>query len=112
MQDAFASEANAVGTWERIGYKMDDTMNFDYIEASPTSANDGTAAITASASLGKTWSAKNKVAMNDCTVSSGTGSCEWSLTMTGDAKGNGVSYAAGISSAAKMLTPSFQNLAR
>lgn len=91
---------------------MDDTQNFDYIETSPTGAADGTAAITAGGALGKTWSTKNRVAMNDCTVSSGVGACEWSLTIEGDAKGNGVKYTVGISSEAKMLTPSFQNLAR
>lgn len=91
---------------------MDDTQNFDYIETAPTGANDGTAAISAEGDLGKTWSTKNRVALNDCTVASGVGACEWSLTIAGDTKGNGVKYTVGISTEAKMLTPSFQNLAR
>ena len=66
LQEAYASENNAVGTWTQIGYKDPGagnnhmTTNFDY-SAKATTA-DGM------------WQAKNRVALNDCVANS-----TWSL---------------------------------
>lgn len=58
LQEAYASENNAVGTWAAIGYKDPGagnnhmTTNFDYSAKAATA--DGM------------WQAKNRVALNDC----------------------------------------------
>ena len=58
LQEAYASENNAVGTWAQIGYKDPGagnghkTTNFDY--SSQAEAADGK------------WVASNRVALNDC----------------------------------------------
>ena len=57
LQEAYASENNAVGTWAAIGYKDPGagnnhmTTNFDYSAKAATT--DGM------------WQAKNRVALND-----------------------------------------------
>ena len=67
LQEAYASENNAVGTWAAIGYKDPGagnnhmTTNFDYSEKSETT--DGM------------WVASNRVALNDCEAGK-----KWSLT--------------------------------
>ena len=58
LQEAYAAENNAVGTWAQIGYKDPGagnghkTTNFDY--SSQAEAADGK------------WVASNRVALNDC----------------------------------------------
>lgn len=67
LQEAYASENNAVGTWTQIGYKDPGagnghkTTNFDY--SSKAEATDGM------------WVASNLVALNDCAAGK-----KWSLT--------------------------------
>ena len=62
LQEAYASENNAVGTWTQIGYKDPGagnnhmTTNFDYSEKA--TSTDGM------------WQAKNRVALNDCAAQS------------------------------------------
>ena len=99
LQDAYASESNAVGSWKLIGYKMAPNTNFTY----SGNEDDGTVAVSGlSGKLG--WKAINNIAMNDCTTSS---PCEWNLKMSEGNDGNGVAYAAYESSNAQALTPSF-----
>lgn len=106
MQDAYLSEANQVGSWELIGYKMEDTNNFDYTEGT---LEDGSLAIS-SLSAKQTWSAKNKASMNECGM--GTEACEWTLTLNAANNGNGVAYTAGLSDDAKQLTPTFEKIGK
>lgn len=109
LQEAFVSEANAIGDWDRIGYKMEDTPNFDYAEVT-TMTHDQTTALSALTSAAQYWSAKNKVAMNDCTVSGGVGACEWKISLEAAASGNGIKATA--TAGDKMLTPSFEMIGK
>jgi len=74
LQDAYVSEANAVGSWKLIGYVAPGstsastegaTTNFGYLAASPA-ANGETVAISTFSSATKVWGVRNLVALNDC----------------------------------------------
>ena len=86
---------------------MDNTTNFTYSDET-TAYTDHTVALEPDADLGNTWKAANNVAMNEC----GALECEWTLTLTGDDKGNGIKYTAAVSDDAVMLTPSFTNIGK
>ena len=110
LQEAFVSEANAIGDWTRIGYKMDDTPNFDY-EPVTDAANDGTTMLTDVAATAY-WQATNKVAMNDCGMTGGTGACSWTITLAANTTGNGIKATATAPADGKMLTPSFEMIGK
>ena len=69
LQEAYAAEKNAVGTWAQVGYKGPGSNGS---EASETSTFN-----YAGASAGN-WSATAKVALNDCTAG------VWSVATTYD----------------------------
>lgn len=97
LQEAYASENNAVGTWTQIGYKDPGagnghkTTNFDY--SSKAEATDGM------------WVASNLVALNDCESGS-----TWSLK-TSYSSSNGTLLTTATSSSVDNcvtpLTPNF-----
>lgn len=111
LQDAYASESNAVGTWELIGYKApsnnateaskeaSSTTNFSY-------SNADIASQTPLSGLSKKsgWKAVNRVTLNNCEVSK----CTWEITLSEGDNGNGVSYEA--TNGAADLTPSFNKI--
>lgn len=81
LQEAFAAENNAVGTWAEVGYKGPGS----YVDGS----NSETSSFTyAGASVGA-WVATNKVALNDCEKSN-----TWSLTTSYDTGNGGITTVA------------------
>lgn len=68
LQEAYASENNAVGTWAAIGYKGPGSQASNSSVSSTFTYGQG------SDGAG-TWEAKNKVALNDCQANQ-----TWSIT--------------------------------
>ncbi len=111
LQDAYASESNAVGTWDLIGYKApsnneketskeaSSTTNFSY-------SNTGISTQTELKGLTNKsgWKAVNNVTLNDCEATK----CTWEITLSEGDNGNGVSYTA--TNGAADLTPSFDKI--
>ena len=104
LQDAYVSETGVYyGTWETIGYKMDNSTNFNY-GGYKTSGTDVKTSIT-TAKTGA-WTAAAVATLNDCQSgqwglnikanSSTGGSVVYEATVTGGATGNCIS-----------LTPNF-----
>ena len=99
LQEAYASENNAVGTWTAIGYKDPGagnnhmTTNFDYSAKAAT--------------IDGMWQAKNRVALNDCAANS-----TWELkTEYTSATGN-LTTTATSSSVANCVTPLTPNFCK
>ena len=97
LQEAYASENNAVGTWTQIGYKDPGagnnhmTTNFDYSAKATTT--DGM------------WQAKNRVALNDCEANN-----TWELKTEYSSSTGNLTTTATSSNAAECvtaLTPNF-----
>ena len=103
LQDAFAAERNAVGGWKLIGYTVPASNNFSYAGAIGESAT-----VEISSSLQSVgWQANNKVVLNDCTVSGGTGTCFWDIKLSQGSNGGQIAYAACLTSSAAPLTANF-----
>lgn len=106
MQQAFISEAMAIGNWTIIGYKApgtgDQTTNFTYA-GYKTGGTDNTVAIDAS-TVG--WQAGNRAKLNDC----GIAADNWSVTVVG----TGGASEATFTSATKCpdLTPTFETIGK
>ena len=108
MQQAYISEAVAIGNWKIIGYSAPGSNNFDYSEGTISWSNNTTA-------LGSTavdgWNAKNNVKLNDC----GNGQINWKMSIkastTSGAAAGDAEFAAGVSDKANYrcleLTPNF-----
>ena len=61
LQNAYVTEANAVGNYKMVGYEMNSTTNFDYSEpATPKAWSTGTTTIPSSGNI-LTWKAKANV---------------------------------------------------
>ena len=107
LQEAYASESNAVGGWTLIGYQAPGssvasggkTTNFTY-----TGALDGNSTTTA-ASTASAWKAAANVALNDCPSGS-----SWDIAAKMEAATGRVSFDASLSAEAKCLTltPNFK----
>ena len=109
LQDAYASEANKVGTWQLIGYvapgasaagSSSTTTNFAY-----------TGGVTAEADIvGFTatsgWNAQNRVALNECAANTGN----WNFQVAAASNGNSLTYTS--STACTQLTPSFDKIGK
>ena len=113
LQDAFASEANAIGSWKAIGYvapgasKAGDegtTSTFKYT-ASGTFVKE-TAAI-ASAAIADAWKAENAVALNECKVNTG----KWTIKVEDSGTGNSLKYSA-EAGCDGILTPTFEKIGK
>ena len=109
MQDAFASEANQVGTWKSIGYVAPgasaagsdgNTTNFAYT-GSVTADKPIAGADEADA-----WKAVNNVALNDCAANEHN----WAVKVTANTNGNSLAYDATTNCAE--LTPSFTKIGK
>ncbi len=121
LQDAYAAETGAVGTWGNIGYigpgtkvtNGSNTTVFDYIDNFTGTANGSTML----GDLGDetaAWEAKNKTALNDCAIQS-----SWTVKLSkGSSSSNGsaVLYTAAAPDAAggscSSLTPNFVNIGK
>ena len=113
MQDAF------VGSFEAIGYKMNDGTVFHYTDGFPTTdANKGTTAIPTT--LGTAgWTATAQIALNECTTNP-----TWVLFPAKADDGAGLKWGAGIKKGGaatsatdadvdcSVLTTSFKTLAK
>ena len=111
LQDAFASEANKVGTWKSIGYvapgasaagSSGQTTNFSYSGA--LTADGDITSTTPSNQEG--WLADNRVALNDCTIGNG----DWKISVSAATNGNSLTYDA--STNCEELTPSFTKIGK
>jgi hypothetical protein len=109
LQEAYVSEANKVGSWKLIGYvapgstsasTAGQTTNFDYTASNP--AIDGDAAdISGYLDALVAWTAKNRVALNDCAVSDDN---KWTVSVKAATNGNSVTYTAAVSPNCQQLT--------
>ena len=124
LQDAYAAESGAVGTWASIGYigpgtkdgaTKSSTTVFDYADVLDGTTN-GSIMIGNLTTAKSGWSAKNKTALNDCKIQS-----EWKITVKGGSASNGstVEYAAttptvgnGETDGCSSLTPNFANIGK
>ena len=111
LQDAYASEANAIGGWKLIGYvapgaaKAGDqgtTTSFTYT-GSVTA--DQTIAISG-ADKADAWKAANNVALNECKVNTGA----WTIKVSDSGTGNSLKYTAETN--CDELTPSFEKIGK
>lgn len=90
LQNAYITEAAALGNYKTVGYEMASTNTFDYTEPSGNADwSNGTTSLPTSTT--PVWKAKAKVALNDCAVNS-----EWQLNATKLSTGTGVDYTGGI----------------
>ncbi len=113
LQDAYASEANLVGSWKLIGYvspgstsagSAGSTTNFAYTAGETIAVNAETG--TAIQGFGAiTWQAASRVALNDCAPQSA-----WTVTTNAADNGNSLTYAA--DSPCDDLTPSFEKIGK
>ena len=124
LQDAYASEANKVGSWKLIGYVAPgaksagdegETTNFKYyagtapaIDATEGKALSGDDAFAEQA----VWGAVNVAALNECAIQSETtaGAANWKVTAKAATNGNSLLYKAEVSANCKPLTPTFEAL--
>lgn len=102
LQDAYFAETNNLGNWSKIGYKMGNTSNFKYTEATIT---NGTVEIGTGVTAG--WKAENLAALNDCKVGG-----YWQIDAKGNNdKGGSVEYTAKVATTdCEALTSSFGKL--
>ena len=117
LQDAYVSEANKVGSWKLIGYvapgaksasTAGQTTNFDYTASNPDVAGDA-ALISTYTAAKVTWTAKNRVALNDCAVNADN---KWTISIKGASNGNSVEYTAAVAANCTQLTPTFSNIGK
>lgn len=100
LQDAFAAEAGAAGSWPVIGYigpgtkdgsdgKKYTTTTFDYTDEFEPSDNEKQTTMVNSTAL-KTqsaWQAKAKTALNDCKIDS-----KWTVKIEAAGTGSTIKY--------------------
>ena len=121
LQDAYVAEAAKVGSWTVIGYVApgaanaaagdvangSSTTNFTYTPSTSLTgaASQGSAAI---GTFENTWKATAKVALNDCTTSTGI----WSVSLAAASTGDAVLYTASTPGCGEALTPTFTNIGK
>ena len=100
LQNAYVTEAAALGKYSVIGYEVPGSQTFDYTETSTGWDNTyGTITLAANTSVSALWVAKAKVALNDCAKDT------WfALTGAKSTTGSGVDYTAGIGAASNVAT--------
>ena len=120
MQQAYISEAAAVGNWKIIGYvgpgttktatntngtggAVTNTTNFEYSEGTGYVAN------TAAAASGFTgFSVKNVIVLNDCTSAAGN----WTVSTTASVGDTDATFNAVVATDCKALTPQFEQIGK
>ena len=115
LQQAYISEAVAIGTWQLIGYTAPGTKassdSYSTTTFTHTGAIDAAAPLTEDGVVkDNAWKADAQVALNDCKKNS-----TWVLKVTG--KTNGVTYentitnnGGGATADCEALTPYFKNI--
>ena len=124
LQDAYASETGAAGSWKLIGYigpgakdasndKKYSTNVFDYTDEFKGKDKNTTMVAELSGDDAKGWKAQAKTALNDCAIQS-----TWDLKMAPAGTGDAIAYTATITAAGsstvddcKSLTANFENIA-
>lgn len=112
MQQAYISEAMAIGTWTIIGYKApgadNKTTNFTYdgLKEDDDGATDNTVALSTE-TVG--WKAANNANLNDC---DGNGSTfNWTVTVKGEEGDSEGTFEAKVpGDGCKELTPTFETI--
>ena len=99
LQEAFAAENNAVGTWAEVGYKGPGS----YKDAS----NSETSSFTYAGASAGAWVATNKVALNDCEKNN-----TWSLATSYDTGNGGITTEASSSVEASCVTALVPNFCK
>ena len=123
LQDAYASETGAAGTWKLIGYiapgakdasndKKYSTNVFDYTDEF-TGTTNNTTMVNQLSSNADGWKAEAKTALNDCGIKS-----TWEMSFKQSGTGDALAYTAKIVPAANSdstscasLTAIFGNIA-
>ena len=122
MQQAYVSEAMAMGSWGIIGYKgpgdntagtatggaSSETTNFEYKDAA-SAYDKNTATLSGSAITG--WSAKNLAKLNDCASNDDN----WTVKVqaqTGAAAGEAEFTAEAQDTKCAALTPTFETIGK
>lgn len=108
LQDAFISEnGDKIGDFTAIGYEMQQTQTFDYVDG--VTPEDGVHTV-ALAETDPAWYAKSRVALNDCPKD-----VQWELKLEASSSGNGAKWTASYSAnetECAVLTPRFKDLTR
>lgn len=90
LQNAFVTEANAVGSYQMVGYEVPGSSTFDYAEPTVTwDANNTTMVEDLSTAL-LVWHAKAKIDLNKCAKET-----YWSLGVN-KGSGSGVEFLGSI----------------
>ena len=122
LQDAYVAETGAVGKWANIGYigpgtkgstaGTSNTTVFDYHDNFEGTA-DGSTMIGSVNGTVDAWEAKNKTALNDCTIQS-----SWTVKLSkGSSSSNGsavvyTSAAPDVNGSCGSLPPNFANIGK
>lgn len=124
LQDAYASEANKVGSWLLIGYiapgsnsasQTGVSTSFSYAPGTlDINATDGSA-IDGFNTAKLVWGARNNTPLNDCgdQTKAATASAQdhWQLEIEDSGNGNSLVYIAKVDDAnCKQVTPTFTNI--
>ena len=118
LQDAYAAESGAVGSWTVIGYKMPASTNFTYTDIGTytgknvsSATKNNTVNIDALSDF-KGWQADNNAKLNDCTMHS-----KWEISVDKPAEGSSaaagdglVKYSATTPAGCEDITPNFGNI--
>ena len=136
LQDAYAAESNALGTWDKIGYSMPGSTQFTYAENTSTltvTCSSGTlnnetkkcddkkdangkveeAGVVGSSTYSEAWSASNTAQLNECTAGK-----NWKISAQINQSGTSVSAGSVVYDATvtgtgcQALTPTFTNIGR
>ena len=112
LQDAYISESGTgIGNWKMIGYVMNSSSNFKYMEnGKEYSAAPAAASVELSSGKEKGWQAEAKAALNECAINS-----QWQLDVsqngtTGGSAVYSASVTKGKSGGCYLLAPSFEKL--
>ena len=124
LQDAYASEANKVGSWMLIGYiapgansasQTGVSTSFSYAPATiDIDATEGVAISTYTAAT-LVWGARNNTPLNDCpkqdAADEASDADNWTLKIKDPGNGNSLVYTATVADAnCKQVTPTFTNI--
>ena len=118
LQDAFAAEAGAIGSWTKIGYVLPSSSVFTYTDPNKDMTQDGTTNLAALTSEEIHWQADANAKLNDCAMHS-----QWTIKLVAatSASNGVVDYVAGVAGEDEgttaattgkclTLTPNFKNL--
>ena len=101
LADVYFTEKVELGTWAQIGYNAPNGTG----GANASSTNFAYSGVEAPASGSATWTAANRVGLNDCAANSGS----WTTTPT--VSNGSVSWAAAVTgTGCDVLTPNFEKI--